>query len=101
MQNAKVRPRQLLKTMSYSRLGTAKENAPAQKHLKNKKSPPPKKKRVVDLAIGHISYILFRIPDICQFWYTTVSFRPVKVHQQVHKLATKYQKKAKIVRSLC
>ena len=36
------------------------------------------------------------IPDICQFWYTTALFRPIKAHQKVSKFATKYPKLAKI-----
>ena len=32
------------------------------------------------------------IPYIWQFWYTTTLFRPLKVHQKVHKFATKYAK---------
>ena len=35
------------------------------------------------------------IRDICQFWYTTASFRPVEVHQQVREFATKEPKWAK------
>ena len=90
---AKVRPRQLLKTMSYSRLGTTKESTPAQMHLKS--TPPPKKKnkRVAPLVQedktcgrwSYFLYILFRIPNIYQFWYTTMLFRPVKVHQKVRE----------------
>ena len=29
------------------------------------------------------------IPDICQFWYTTPLFRPVKLRQKVHEFSTK------------
>ena len=29
------------------------------------------------------------IHDICQFWYSTALFSPVKVHQEVRKFATK------------
>ena len=29
------------------------------------------------------------IPQICQFWYTTALFRPVKVHHKVRKFETK------------
>ena len=36
-----------------------------------------------------------RIPLICPYWYTTALFRPVKVHQKVHKFATKQPKLAK------
>ena len=35
------------------------------------------------------------IPEICQFWYTTALFRPVKVHQKEHNLRQNSQKKAK------
>ena len=40
-------------------------------------------------------------PDICQFWSTTALFSSVKVHQKVHKFATKLPRLAKILRSLC
>ena len=43
-----------------------------------------------------VSYFLPTKPHICQFWYTTVFFRPVKVHQKMRKFATKYQKLAQI-----
>ena len=32
------------------------------------------------------------IPYILQFWYTTTLFRTLKVHQKVHRFATKYAK---------
>ena len=35
---------------------------------------------------------LMTIPHMCQFWYTTALFRPVKVHQKVCKFATKKRK---------
>ena len=28
-------------------------------------------------------FLIVNIPDICQFWYTTALFRPVKVYQRV------------------
>ena len=36
-----------------------------------------------------IAEVSASIDDICQFWGTTVLFSPVKVHQKVHKFATK------------
>ena len=36
------------------------------------------------------------IPDICQFWYTTALFRPVKVQRKVRKFSTIWLKLANI-----
>ena len=33
------------------------------------------------------------LPDICQFWYTTALFRPIKAHWKVHKIAKTGQKR--------
>ena len=44
------------------------------------------------------------LPHICPLWYTTALSRQVKLHQRVHKFATKlpkWAKKANIVRFLC
>ena len=54
-------------------------------------------------AIQPICWVkhLIHIPHICPYWYTTASFRPVKVHQKKRKFVTKWPKlvkKTKILR---
>ena len=42
-----------------------------------------------DLGEAPFQSVVGRTPDICQFWYATALFRPVKVHQDVGNFAAK------------
>ena len=56
----------------------------------------PKIFRGISFCVADPAYLLF-----VEFWYTTALSRLVKVHQKVHKFATKYPKLATILRYLC